>query len=127
MNNLQKRFLLFIFGCIGSRLGLAILADKINKKYLPIMGAVALIPAIGFLYLYFSSTRKTGAEVFGGKIWWNDLRLIHGLIYIAFAIFAIQKKRIAAHVLYFDVALGLISFLVYHYHAGNLVSTQGLK
>ena len=127
MNNLQKRFLLFIFGCLGTRLGIAILADKINKQYLPIMGGLALIPAIGFLYLYFFGTRTTGAEVFGGKIWWNDLRLIHGLIYVAFAVYAFQKKRFAAQVLYFDVMLGLISFLVYHYHAGNLVSTQGLK
>ena len=124
MNTLQKRFLLFIIGCLGTRLALAVLADKINKEYLPIMGGLALIPAIGFLYIYFFSSRKTGPEVFGGKIWWNNLRLIHGLIYIAFAVFAIQKKHFAAKVLYFDVILGLVSFLIYHYNEGNLISIQ---
>jgi len=127
MNTLQKRFLLFIFGCLGTRFALAVLADKINKEYLPIMGGLALIPAIGFLYIYFFSARKTGPEVFGEKIWWNNMRLIHGLIYIAFAVFAIQKKHFAAKVLYFDVILGLVSFLLYHYNAGNLISTKGLK
>ena len=127
MNTLQKRFLLFIFGCLGTRFALAVLADKINKEQLPIMGGLALIPAIGFLYIYFFSSRKTGPEVFGEKIWWNNMRLIHGLIYIAFAVFAIQKKHFAAKVLYFDVILGLVSFLLYHYNAGNLVSTKGLK
>ncbi len=127
MNTLQKRFLLFIFGCLGTRFALAVLADKINKEYLPIMGGLALIPAIGFLYIYFFSSRKTGPEVFGEKIWWNNMRLIHGLIYIAFAVFAIQKKHFAAKVLYFDVILGLVSFLIYHYNAGNLISTKGLK
>ena len=127
MNTLQKRFFLFIVGCLGSRLALAILADKINKQYLPIMGGLALVPAIGFLYIYFFSHRKTGPEVFGGKIWWNDLRLVHGFIYLTFAIFALQKKHFAANVLYFDVMLGLIAFLTYHYQNGSLISTKGLK
>ena len=104
-----------------------ILANKINKEYLPIMGALAMIPAIGFLYIYFFSSRKTCPEVFVGKIWWNDLRLIHGLIYIAFAVFAFQKKHFAAKVLYFDVILGLVSFLIYHYNEGNLISIQKFK
>ena len=25
--------------------------------------------------------RKTGLEVFGDKIWWNNLRPIHGILY----------------------------------------------
>ena len=29
--------------------------------------------------------RKTGKEVFGSKIWWNDLRPVHASLYILFA------------------------------------------
>ena len=83
MNNIQKRFLLFIFGCILSRLLLVYIAYKINKKYLPIFGSLTLIPAIGFILIYLLDLRKKGNEVFGEKIWWNYLRPIHGILYLS--------------------------------------------
>ena len=114
MNNLQKRYLMFLLGCIPTRLGFALLAKYIPTKYLPYLGILALIPAAGFLYIYFFNKRKTGAEVFGSKIWWNPLRIVHAFIYITFAIYAIQKKDYAYIPLIFDVIIGLISFLIYH-------------
>ena len=75
MNNLHKRYLLFLLGCIPTRLGFALLAKYIPNKYLPYLGILALIPAAGFLYIYFFNKRKTGQEVFGSKIWWNPLRI----------------------------------------------------
>lgn len=93
MNNIQKRFLLFLLGCIPTRLAITYLAKTISIQYLPILGYLALIPAIGFAYLYLSGTRKTGAEVFGDKIWWNDLRPIHSLFYFLFAYNAINKVK----------------------------------
>ena len=79
MNTIQKRFLLFLIGCIGSRSLLVYLAKTTNKTFLMYMGYLALLPAIGFFYLFLTGTRKTGAEVFGDIIWWNYLRPIHGL------------------------------------------------
>jgi len=64
----KKRIILFLFGCIFIRFLLVLLAKKIPKKYLPIMGYIALIPALGFSYIYLFGLRKTGPEVFGGKI-----------------------------------------------------------
>jgi len=96
MNNIQKRFLLFIFGCIGTRLFFVYAAKTININYLPWLGYLALLPALGFLYFYFTNTRKTGAEVFGEKIWWNHLRPIHAIFYFLFAYNAItptEKKN----------------------------------
>ena len=79
MNHLQKRFLMFLIGCIGVRTLFVIIAKYINTKYFKYLGYIALLPAIGFMYIYLTGSRKTGAETFGEKIWWNDLRPIHSI------------------------------------------------
>ena len=58
MNNIQKRFLLFLFGCIGTRVAFAYVAKVININYLPIIGYFALIPTIGFMYIFLSGSRE---------------------------------------------------------------------
>lgn len=115
MNDMQKRFLLFLFGCIPSRIAIMYLAKLVSLDYLPILGYIALLPAIGFMYLFVSGARKTGVEVFGGKIWWNNLRPVHALFYFLFAYNAIYKVRGAWKFLMYDVILGLVSFLIFHY------------
>lgn len=119
MNEVQKRFLLFLIGCIGTRSLFVILAKYINVKYLPILGYIALIPAVGFIYIFLSGSRKTGAEVFGKKIWWNKLRPIHAFLYLLFSYNAIQGKKTAWVYLLIDVIIGFISFLIHHYLVGN--------
>jgi hypothetical protein len=115
MNNIQKRFLLFLFGCIPTRLAIMYLAKIAPLNYLPILGYIALIPALGFIYLYFSGIRESGPETFGDKIWWNNLRPIHSVMYLLFAYNAINKVRSAWLYLMYDVIFGLFSFLIYHY------------
>lgn len=119
MNNIQKRFLLFIFGCIFLRLYIVFFVKNLQLKYLPIAGYIALIPAIGFFTIYFFNLRKTGTEVFGEKIWWNDIRPVHGLLYLLFAYLAINKNKNAWLILLFDVLFGLLMFLNHHYYKGN--------
>jgi hypothetical protein len=114
MNTLQKRFLLFIVGCIGTRLLLVYIAKNINTKFLKYMGYLTLLPAFGFIYIYLTGTRQTGAEVFGGKIWWNNLRPIHALFYLLFSYNAINGNKNAWIYLLIDVLFGLTSFLIYH-------------
>lgn len=114
MNTIQKRFLLFLFGCIGTRTLLVYLAKNANKTYLRYMGYLAILPAIGFFYLFITDSRKTGPEVFGDKIWWNSLRPIHGLMYALFAYHAINGNDFAWIYLLIDVIIGLISFLSFH-------------
>jgi len=79
------------------------------------MGYGALAIAIGFFYVYFTGSRKTGAEVFGDKIWWNDLRPVHGLLYSLFAYNAITGNTYSWVYLLVDVLIGLASFLIFHY------------
>ena len=119
MNNIQKRFLLFIFGCIFLRLCIVFFVKNLKLKYLPIIGYIALIPAIGFFTIYFFNLRKTGTEVFGEKIWWNDIRPVHGILYLLFSYLAINKNKNAWIILLFDVLFGLFMFLNNHYNKGN--------
>jgi len=121
MNHLQQRFLLFLFGCVGIRSLFVIIARYINTKYLKYLGYLALLPAIGFIYIYLTGTRKTGAEVFGEKIWWNNLRPIHSILYFLFAYNAIIGNKQSWRYLLVDVLIGLISFLIHHYTNGDIL------
>jgi hypothetical protein len=119
MNDIQKRFLLFIIGCIGTRSLFVYVAKNVGQKYLPLLGYLALLPAFGFMYIYLTGSRQTGAEVLGDKIWWNDLRPIHALLYFLFAYNAIIGNNKAWMYLLVDVIFGLVSFLVFHYNNGD--------
>ena len=119
MNDIQKRFLFFLFGCIGTRTAFVFIAKNAGAKFLPLLGYLAILPAIGFMYFYLTGTRKTGAEVFGEKIWWNDLRPIHSIIYLLFAYTAINGVETAWMFLLADVIFGLFVFLGFHYMNGD--------
>jgi hypothetical protein len=119
MNELHKRILLFLIGCMGARALLVYIAKNTSVDYLPILGYIALIPAIGFIYIYATGARQTGFEVFGGKIWWNNLRPIHAIFYSLFAYNAIHKNKRSWIYLLYDLLFGLGSFLTHHYLAGS--------
>ena len=119
MNHLRERFLMFLIGCIGVRSLFVLIAKYINIKYLKYLGYLALLPAIGFIYIYVTGSRKTGAETFGEKIWWNHLRPIHAILYFLFAYNDIIGNKQSWIYLFIDVLIGLISFLIYHYVKGD--------
>ena len=119
MNHLQQRMLMFLIGCIGTRSLFVIIAKYVNTQYLKYLGYLALLPAIGFIYIYLTGSRKTGAETFGEKIWWNNLRPIHSMLYFLFAYNAINGNKQAWIYLLVDVLFGLISFLIHHYVNGD--------
>lgn len=114
MDVLQKRMLLFLIGCMGARFALVWAAKNAATWLLPYMGLLALVPAFGFMYIYLTGARKTGPEVFGGKIWWNALRPVHAALYFGFAVAALAGSRRAWWFLLADVLLGLVSFLWHH-------------
>jgi len=62
-----------------------VLAKKTPLNYLPYLGYLALLPAIGFIYLFFTGKRTSGLETQGAPIWWSRFRIIHGLLYLLFA------------------------------------------
>ena len=111
---------MFLIGCIGTRSLFVIIAKYASAKYLKYLGYLALVPAIGFLYIYLTGSRQTGAEVFGEKIWWNDVRPVHSILYFLFAYNAITGNKQSWVYLLVDVLLGLTLFLTHHYANGNL-------
>lgn len=114
MDSYLKRILLFLFGCITVRLLLVLIAKYTDTQYLPYLGIIALLPALGFIIIYLFDLRKTGKEVFGDKIWWNYLRPVHACLYILFALLAFKKNPLSWMVLLLDVLIGLLAFIYYH-------------
>jgi len=119
MNSLQKRFLAFLLLCIPVRISFVFISRNVDKKYLPYLGYLAILPAIGFAYIYIFGKRKTGAETFGQKIWWNNLRPLHSILYFIFVYLALKKSNNAYIPLLLDVIIGLISFIIHHYSVGS--------
>ena len=54
LSDIQKRFLLFLIGCIGVRTLFVLMAKYASQKQLFYMGALALLPALGFIIIYFT-------------------------------------------------------------------------
>jgi len=115
MNQLQKRKIMFLFGCIVVRFLFVLISKYINPRYLPILGILALIPAAGFTVIYLFDLRKRGNETFGQKIWWNNLRPIHASLYILFALLALKENKYSWIPLLLDVIIGLGAFINHHY------------
>ncbi len=113
----KQRDLLFIFGCLGVRTAIAILAKNASSKTLQIYGKIALIPAFVWMYFFFTNTRQTGMEA-NGRIWWNNVRPLHALLYFGFAYAALKQNKNAYLFLVADVILGGSVFLL---HRNNIL------
>ena len=133
LTRIQKRFAMFLGGCIPVRVIFVILAymlarNKIkfiknNKKFLRILGYLALLPAIGFFSIYSLGLSKSGPETQGNKIYWNYMRPIHGFFYLLFALCALSNNnyynKISYIFLLIDVIIGLLTFILHHYKNNN--------
>jgi hypothetical protein len=115
MKPLHQRWLMFLTGCLGTRVALVYIARVASASQLPVLGALALLPAIGFWYLYLTGQRKTGPEVLGSPIWWNSLRPLHGTLYAIFAVMALFGFPNAWIVLLVDVLFGASAFAYHHF------------
>ena len=71
----------FLMKCLSVRILLAIISKYIPLDYLPYAGYLALLPFIGFTYVYLSGSRQNKGFA-GGKVWWNNYRPIHGILYL---------------------------------------------
>ncbi len=112
---LQKRVLLFLIGCMGSRFLLVYLAKISSLTFLKVIGVIALMISLGFISIYLFGLRKTGLETGGETIWWNSLRPFHALTYAIFGYMALSgMQNHAWKILLIDVIFGLSAFLIHH-------------
>ena len=103
------RFLLFLLFCITARVLLVILAKYVDKYYLPYLGGIAVLIAVSFLVIYLGEYRQTGLETLGQTIWWNNLRLVHAVLYLTFAVLAFRQNDYSWVPLAVDVVIGFTS------------------
>lgn len=105
---------LFALLCIPSRILIAAYArDRSrNGQGIPhILTILAFAFAIGFFRLWLNpSLRPTGPETFGKPIWWNSVRPIHSILWLAFAVAVLMDKPYAWKFLAVDVLVGLASY-----------------
>jgi hypothetical protein len=112
---MDKRLVLFLFGCIGSRVALVWIA-KNRPEALSYMGIMAVGISFGFMYIWANGLRKTGIETLGDKIWWNDLRPLHSILWAIFAVMAFQGNQNAWKILLLDVTIGFLAWLNHRVH-----------
>ena len=76
--------------------------------------------SIGFISIYLFGLREKGLETMGEKIWWNNLRPLHGLFYGLSGLILLLKLSRSYNIygsllLLMDTIIGLISFTIFHY------------
>lgn len=116
MNDLEKRRMLFLLGCIPSRLLIAYVLAKSSTPYLRLFGLILIALSISWFYIYWTGSRKTGVETFGAPIWWNSIRPLHICFYLAAGIMAVRGNKDAFKPIVADTALGLLAFLYHHFY-----------
>ena len=87
---------------------------RYHRNCLKLMGGLALIPAAGFMLIFFFGLRNTGIETGGLPIWWNRFRPLHGLCYLGFALYAWGQSHTAYRFLMLDLVLGAVLWGCHH-------------
>ena len=101
----------FLFSlCIALRFSIAFAVYKLyNNKYSKYLSIILLIIGLGFVYQYMSKVRKVGA--FGQKIWWDNYRPIHAILYVLGSVLLYMKNKYAFMPILLDTIIGIIVYL----------------
>ena len=67
------------------------------------------VAGIVFMYYFITNSRKIGN--FGQKVWWNYLRPIHSILFIATSFFLYHKNKYAFTIPLLDTCIGILSFI----------------
>jgi hypothetical protein len=73
-----------------------------------------MVIGLSMLAIYFFDLRPTGAEA-GGRIWWNNIRPVHALLYLTFAYMVINGyTENAWWLLLADTIFGIAATSIHH-------------
>ena len=122
MNTLNKRFVYFLGLCIPARIILALIAKYLPLKYLQLMGLFTFIAGCWFIFAYIVKPYSYSKVITSTKVWWRDIRLIHGITYLLFSYLAINRNKKAWIVLLIDAIIGFLAFFTHHYIIGSFKS-----
>lgn len=110
----HKMVNLYIF-CILARFSLFLGALLGTPRTQRAVTYASLLIGLGFFFVYLSGTRPTGAEVPGdGRIWWNTLRPLHGLLYLGYALGTFANVPCAPYLLLADVVAGIVAYVAHY-------------
>ena len=105
-----QRQWLFWGGCMVARL-LPFFVMRLYPATKMVWGIVYAILGASFAYTFLFSKAPTG--VFGGRIWWGNVRAVHAFMYVAFAVTTLF--RFFPHtefILLADTGLGALFYLL---------------
>lgn len=103
----------FLGGCLLVRATWAYAAYRLPAHQVWWLGFPALVIGLGFWILFLFHLRPTGREVNNERIWWTNLRPIHGTLYLVFAWMAFTRNNRAYLPLTIDVVFGLMAFVAH--------------
>ena len=109
---LYHRNLLFLLGCLPTRLSIIHLTQKLSTNQLRKLSYILLLIGFSFYYIYFNKLRKTGIETNYQPIWWNHLRPQHGTFYIIAGYRAWKGNSRAHETLVIDALIGYFTFMI---------------
>ena len=112
-----KSISLWFAVCILVRLTLVFIVylQSYKDMMMIIYGAIAA----GLAYQFLRNNRKLGA--FGQKVWWQNFRLFHVMVYLA-VIFMIHQKmdvNVIVAVLLLDLIVAIIGHINFNYFRVN--------
>ena len=110
----KKRKLFFVLLCIPVRLLLSAVPLYLKSSYLPYFGLVIGIMGGNMLFLFLNNMRMNAYEG-GGKTWWANYRLLHGLLYVVASALAFKQENTAWIPLFIDALIGLILHVSHHH------------
>ncbi len=73
------------------RLGLTFAASQLEERGLKIMGSLAVVAGLLMIWVWLGGQRRDRG-FFGGEVWWDGYRPIHGLIWIIFGALALMGR-----------------------------------
>ena len=107
------RLVLFLLVCIPLRSTMAYIAYKYPvSPVTKILAILYTVFGLSMLYLFITNKRQDAPEG-GGVTWWNNLRPIHAILYLLFALSVSVGKSYSYMFLIGDVLLCLVAFTVY--------------